>query len=66
MKTKLLYLLLNIAHIATFTAVLFLILLGIDVAFGMTTLWGYIIMLISTLHVTICSCVSAIKLKDIL
>ena len=66
MKTKLWYSFLNIAHIVTFTLVLFFILLGIDVAFGMTTLWGYIILLISTMHVTMCSCVTAIKLKDIL
>ena len=66
MKTKLLCLLLDIAHIVIFTAVLFLLLLGIDIAVGITTLWGLSLMLITIMHVTMCYMFSAIELKGIL
>jgi len=63
MRSKLGYIFANIILITAMTFVLFFALLGVDHAFGVRTIWGFIFMMIVGFYITICGCATAINIK---
>ncbi len=63
MRKKLCYYFANIALISAMPLVLFFVLAGIEVAFELRTILGFIFMMVGAGYVMICGVVAAITIK---
>jgi hypothetical protein len=63
MRNRLCYLCANIALISALPAVLFFVLLGVDIVFSIKTLWGFLFMILGCGYVTACGVSMAIHIK---
>ena len=64
MRDKLCYFFANIALLTACPVVLFFVLLGVDVAFEIRTLWGFIFMIVGCGYVMACGVAMAINIKS--
>ena len=64
MRDNLCYLFANIALLTAYPLVIFFVLLGIDIAFEMRSLWGFLFMIIGCGYVTACGIAMAINIES--